>query len=129
MAADNGVLPPRAEQPTSKTSSERFYRPNLDRLRFFAFLSVFVSHVIPDSWIAEGQRFAVDLSAYASFLRFIEFLPHVLGAGGVVLFFILSSYLITTLLLKEHQREGTINLRHFYWRRILRIYPVYFLVL
>jgi peptidoglycan/LPS O-acetylase OafA/YrhL len=50
------------------------------------------------------------------------------GHLGVHFFFILSGYLITTLLLREETREGQINLPAFYWRRALRILPVYLLV-
>lgn len=51
------------------------------------------------------------------------------GFLGVDLFFILSGFLITSLLLDEHSRNGTISLKHFYARRALRIFPLYFLVL
>lgn len=50
------------------------------------------------------------------------------GHTGVDFFFVLSGFLITTLLLREDDRTGTINLKGFYWRRILRIVPIYFLV-
>ena len=48
------------------------------------------------------------------------------GAFGVSLFFVLSSYLITELLLREKDLIGTLDLRSFYIRRILRIWPLYF---
>ncbi len=48
---------------------------------------------------------------------------------GVKLFFTISGFLITTLLLRERDRTGTISLRNFYVRRILRIFPLYFAVL
>jgi len=48
------------------------------------------------------------------------------GAFGVSLFFVLSSYLITELLLREKDLMGTLDLRAFYIRRILRIWPLYF---
>lgn len=45
---------------------------------------------------------------------------------GVNVFFALSGFLITTLLLRERSRRGSISLRSFYVRRILRIFPVYY---
>lgn len=48
---------------------------------------------------------------------------------GVVLFFVLSGYLITFLLMKEREEQGRIDRRAFYLRRILRIWPVYYFVL
>lgn len=51
------------------------------------------------------------------------------GFTGVDMFFVLSGFLITTLLLREERRTGTISLRAFYWRRALRILPGYFLLL
>jgi len=48
------------------------------------------------------------------------------GVFGVDLFFVLSAYLITELLLREKRQFGKINVRAFYLRRILRIWPLYF---
>lgn len=45
------------------------------------------------------------------------------GFLGVDVFFVLSGFLITTLLLREWQSTGTISLRSFYWRRIARLFP------
>lgn len=50
------------------------------------------------------------------------------GFMGVDFFFVLSGFLITTLLLREERAYGRISLAGFYRRRILRIVPVYFLV-
>ena len=51
------------------------------------------------------------------------------GFLGVDVFFVLSGFLITTLLLREKLGSGRISLRHFYVRRSLRIFPLYYLVL
>ncbi len=51
------------------------------------------------------------------------------GYLGVDLFFAISGFLITTLLLREKGRTGTVALRGFYVRRTLRIFPLYFAVL
>jgi len=51
------------------------------------------------------------------------------SAKGVLLFFGISGFLITTLLLRERQRRGDISLLHFYARRSLRILPLYYAVL
>ena len=48
------------------------------------------------------------------------------GAFGVSLFFVLSAYLITELLLREKEVVGAIDVQSFYVRRILRIWPLYF---
>jgi peptidoglycan/LPS O-acetylase OafA/YrhL len=60
----------------------------------------------------------------------VEALP-VLRQGfyGVQVFFVVSGFLITTLLLREMARYGTISLRDFYTRRALRIWPLYYAVL
>lgn len=50
------------------------------------------------------------------------------GFTGVDFFFVLSGFLITTLLIREERRHGAFSLAGFYWRRMLRIVPVYFLI-
>jgi peptidoglycan/LPS O-acetylase OafA/YrhL len=102
-------------------SSRRFYQPELDSLRFFAFLGVFVCHTLPFE---------------ASFYRGLHLpMPWLwgaivkAGAAGVDLFFALSAFLITSLLLREREQTGDISLKSFYIRRVLRIWPLYFLVI
>jgi peptidoglycan/LPS O-acetylase OafA/YrhL len=59
-------------------------------------------------------------------------LPGLLGDHGflgVTLFFVISGFLITTLLLREQEDTGGISLRNFYTRRTLRIFPLYYAVL
>jgi peptidoglycan/LPS O-acetylase OafA/YrhL len=99
-------------------SSKRFYAPELDSLRFVAFLAVFVFHA--RGLLSDGL--SPPLKSIAAI---------VCGAGafGVDLFFVLSAYLITELLLREKDLTGTLNFRGFYARRILRIWPLYFFFL
>jgi peptidoglycan/LPS O-acetylase OafA/YrhL len=51
------------------------------------------------------------------------------GFLGVDMFFVISGFLIVTLLLRERERAGIIDLRQFYIRRTLRIFPIYYLVI
>ncbi|HWA16199.1 MAG TPA: acyltransferase [Gemmatimonadales bacterium] len=51
------------------------------------------------------------------------------GFHGVTIFFVLSGFLITTLLLREEDRHGAVSFRGFYLRRVFRILPLYYLVL
>jgi peptidoglycan/LPS O-acetylase OafA/YrhL len=96
-----------------------FYRPQLDVLRFVAFAGVFLHHAFPPysnfpSWGV--PRSLVPWAAACSMA----------GGYGVDLFFVLSAYLITELLQREYHATGTIDVRSFYIRRILRIWPLYF---
>jgi peptidoglycan/LPS O-acetylase OafA/YrhL len=105
-------------------SSQRFYRPELDVLRFFAFLGVFFSHLKPHSIPPELLRHTA-IPMLSSLVRLGD---AALGAGnyGVDLFFVLSAYLITELLVREKVRRGSLDVKAFYVRRILRIWPLYF---
>ena len=60
----------------------------------------------------------------------LDFLWHFqLGDLGVRIFFIISGFLITSLMQREFDRTGQINLSNFYIRRVLRIFPAYYLFL
>ncbi len=98
------------------TESKRFYFPELDILRFCAFLMVFLCHTITPT---------LESGPYGHFFMIVK----AVGALGVPVFFFLSAYLITELLLIEKGKTGHINIRNFYVRRILRIWPLYFLFL
>jgi len=106
-----------APAPPSKPSSQSFYRPELDALRFAAFLGVFLYHAMPH-----------DASAYERAGLFAPWIAAVFRSGsfGVDLFFALSAYLITSLLLREKEIRGSLDVKSFYLRRILRIWPLYF---
>lgn len=103
-------------------AAKRFYRPELDSLRFFAFLAVFLFHVTPRDPASYSHYPLVPRSV-------VPWLCGIAGAGafGVDLFFALSAYLITGLLLREKEVRGHIDVKAFYARRILRIWPLYFL--
>src|SRR6476661_2933812 len=108
---------PSAAAPPAR--AERFYRPELDALRFFAFLGVFIFHAAPRT---------MDFYNAAGYPHWLSsLLISIFGAGayGVDLFFALSAYLITSLLLRERSATGRLDLRGFYVRRILRIWPLY----
>ncbi len=105
-----------SKQPNSDTSSEQLphvppahpvgiqtgYQPALDGIRAIAVTLVLLFHLE----VAGG--------------------PAILRGGwlGVDVFFVLSGYLITSLLLAERQRNGRIKLGHFYVRRFLRLAPL-----
>ncbi|HEU4415917.1 MAG TPA: acyltransferase family protein [Candidatus Angelobacter sp.] len=100
----------------STVQAARFYRPELDALRFFAFFGVFAFHAAPRTlpfYDAAGAPRWLSNLLIATFGA---------GAYGVDLFFALSAFLITSLLLREQAATGTLDLRGFYLRRILRIW-------
>jgi len=99
---------------------DRFYRPELDVLRFGAFLLVFLHHALPHS----STDYAIPKFAASALAGIVR-----AGALGVDLFFTLSAYLITELLLRERRVRGAIDIRAFYIRRILRIWPLYYFAL
>ncbi len=108
---------------SARSATSRFYHPELDALRFFAFLMVFLHHSFPhqpEFWTKLGVP-----SALAAVLCGIG----ATGAFGVSLFFVLSAYLITELLLREKELVGSLDVKSFYVRRILRIWPLYFFFL
>ena len=104
----------------TRSLTERFYHPELDVLRFFAFFLVFLHHSLPHE-----TAFYTNMGTSHLLASLLAGIGNT-GAFGVNLFFVLSSYLITELLIRERQRFGRIDLRAFYIRRILRIWPLYF---
>ena len=93
------------------------YFPGLNGIRFLAALAVMICHMeMTKHWFHEPNIYTVS------------FVGGVLGDIGVILFFVLSGFLITYLLLQEQKDAGTIRIKQFYIRRILRIWPLYYLV-
>ena len=120
MQAVSKQLDYQVVRPPRDASQPRYYRPELDVLRFAAFFMVFLSHVVP------GEEALFERAGVPSSLARSIIFAAAGGAFGVDLFFALSSFLITTLLLREHQNFGRIDVPRFYARRILRIWPLYF---
>src|SRR3954464_9499352 len=79
------------------------YLPGLDGLRALAVVAVMIFHANHE-WLSAG------------FL-------------GVEVFFVISGYLITLLLIGEHERAGFVNLRAFWGRRFRRLLPALFVTL
>jgi peptidoglycan/LPS O-acetylase OafA/YrhL len=90
--------------------------PGLDGLRGIAAILVVLGHHNADAgW---------------TFWPVLHFVQYYLSASlAVALFFSLSSFLLTYLLVKEYDQNGSISFRGFFVRRILRIWPLYFVVL
>lgn len=92
------------------------YFPHLDALRFFAFFGVFLHH----SFFTKYE----DIAQHPLFFWTNKIFTF--GELGVNFFFVLSGFLITFLLLKEEEKQGKIDIKAFYVRRFLRIWPLYY---
>jgi len=95
----------------------KVYFPGLHGLRFFAAMMVVFSHVeLMKDYHGYANLYSSSMAVYES------------GRLGVTLFFVLSGFLISYLLLKENEVAGSIAVQKFYGRRILRIWPLYYLL-
>src|ERR1700730_15737223 len=99
--------------PSSPVSKGARHIPSLDGLRGVSILLVILGHA------RETLGFPSWIPSYAK--------DH--AALGVQIFFVISGYLITTLILNEERKTGTISLKLFYARRTLRIFPLCYLYL
>ena len=95
-----------------KLQPEFKYFKNLDGLRFLAAFAVIIGH-------SQSIIFEKGVRVFSPF-------ANKLANFGVDFFFVLSGFLISYLLLREIDKTGKINIRYFYYRRFLRIWPVYF---
>lgn len=95
----------------------KVYFENLNAIRFIAAFLVIIHHV------EQLKHFYHYPSHWEN--PFIN----VIGTLGVVLFFVLSGFLISYLLFKEKEVTGTISIKDFYLRRVYRIWPLYFLII
>ena len=89
------------------------YLKGLNSLRFFAALLVLLCHA--------------QMNLGALNIKHAEWPILYLGTDSVHFFFVLSGFLLTYLALTEFEGTGTINIRRFFFKRILRIWPLYYL--
>jgi peptidoglycan/LPS O-acetylase OafA/YrhL len=99
-------------------TKKNIYFENLDGIRALAFSMVFLCHFF--AYVTLRPRTPAEKEIVDFMFNW-----HV----GVNLFFVLSGFLITYLLLAEKEQNGNIHIRNFYIRRVLRIWPLYFLML
>lgn len=99
-------------------AESKIYFPNLNGLRFIAALMVIVHHI-------EQIKLVLKDKSYKE----IDFFNGIMGTQAVIFFFVLSGFLITYLLLLEEKQFKFINIKQFYKRRILRIWPLYFFII
>jgi peptidoglycan/LPS O-acetylase OafA/YrhL len=112
---------------SSGDKQDRIYFGGLNGLRFFAASAVIFHHVEQYKlWaIQDGKAYNSIFGHQSIWGNFFDALGH----KAVSLFFVLSGFLITYLLLAEVRKTGTVALKKFYVRRILRIWPVYYLII
>ena len=106
------------EKSAATGKKEKIFFPNLDGLRFLSFFVVFLFHI----WLLMFDRYSLTGNT-ASVVKFL----FQNGEIGVNFFFVLSGFLITYLLIQEKKLTGKIHVGNFYVRRILRIWPLFYL--
>ena len=94
----------------------RIFFPKLDSLRFLSFFFVYWEHCIG---LLFPRFFSDDILYYMDPIKST-------GGLGVHMFFVISGFLITYLLIAEFEQTGKIQVLQFYKRRALRIWPLYF---
>lgn len=93
------------------------YFKNLTGLRFIASYTILIYHL----------QYLLEKNNQYNF-KHTSFFEKPAGQLPVELFYVLSGFLITYLLLKEYKDTNTVNIRLFYIKRILRIWPPYYIV-
>jgi len=99
---------------------KKFFFNGLNELRAFAALFVILHHIE----LFKNRDQVGNLIE----LRYFTYFISSVGKNGVYLFFVLSGFLITFLLLKEKEKRNTILFRKFFLRRVFRIWPLYYLI-
>lgn len=104
------------------TTPPEFHEPVVDGVRAIAVTWVLLVHLV---------LYHIDIYKQETFAIFNNQFLHVIARGdlGVDLFFVISGYLIGSLLLNEYKKSQSIGLKRFYVRRFLRLIPVYMIVM
>ncbi len=97
-------------------NEKRIYFSGINALRFIAALAVIISHIELLKGVFGFKNYWQNPIIFN------------LGGMGVYFFFVLSGFLITYLLLVERKKYSRIKIKDFYVRRILRIWPLYYLI-
>lgn len=95
---------------------KRFFFNGLNELRAIAALAVIYHHIELHNYF----------NPIRSHFTFLDYFTGNVGKNGVFLFFVLSGFLITYLLLQEKDTYNTVFLKKFFLRRIYRIWPLYY---
>jgi peptidoglycan/LPS O-acetylase OafA/YrhL len=104
----------KAKRSSPRSAAEPNHKPELDGIRGIALLAVMLSH--------GGGRYILQTTFAAKLFAYVM----VPGWSGVELFFVLSGFLITGILLQSKTAENYFS--SFYARRFLRIFPIYYFV-
>ena len=115
-----------------------FQIPGITALRLFAALAVIVGHIemmkkvfnLPTLWYDLNSIYTAAPLEYVWKGKMHWSAPLIshLGFNAVIFFFVLSGFLITHVLIQESRKSGSFSIRQFYWRRIIRIWPLYLLI-
>lgn len=96
--------------------------PSLNGLRAISVFLVVIHHLVLQKYIE--LNFFREVSVFRPFVRLIEN-----GQLGVNVFFVISGYLITLLLIREKENRNQVSYKNFFLKRVLRIFPAYFFLL
>ncbi len=110
--------------PSESLPVKKLWWDELDGLRALAFILVYYSHTQGLFWKHNPGK-----NTLYQVLHLTDDTIRTWGWIGVDLFFVLSAFLITSILLGEREKTGQINLKNFLVRRLLRIWPLYYFYL
>ena len=116
---------------TVKENSNKIYFPHLDVIRFVAAFMIVILHSFEYYTGMMGKMGFLTNNNYTTYTKTGEVIVHFIESFGIAvdIFFLLSGFLITYILIEEKKRFNKINIKNFMIRRSLRIWPLYFLLI